>query len=331
MATRIPLSLACAAYDRVRPLEDGRVAVDGVDLTFLPMPVEEIFYRMLRHHEFDAAEMSLSSYVMSLCRPDPPFVAIPIFPSRVFRHSSVYVNDSSGIQQPRDLAGRTVGIPEYQMTASVWIRGMFEQHYRLPVDSVSYRTGGLHEPGRTEKTPLNLPTGVNVRPIGPGETLSALLAAGRVDALYTARMPAPFAAGDPSVRRLFADPRAEEQSYFAETGIFPIMHTVVLRRDVYERNRWLAQSLTKALKAAQTIAYADLYDTTSLRTMLPWLVGEAERTSALMGADFWPYGLELNRHTLETFLAYSHRQGLADRLLAPEDLFAAESTEAFAI
>lgn len=324
----VALSFSCWDYDRVRAVQDGRVRPQGIDLTFLPNSPEETFFRMLRWQEFDVAEMSLSSYVLSLFQPDPPFVAIPVFPSRVFRHGSIYLSPRSPVTAPADLAGATVGVPEFQMTASVWIRGILSDQHGVGADQVRYRTGGLHDAGRVEKLRLDLPERMDVRPIGPTETLDGLLRTDAIDALYTARAPRSFLAGSTSpapVRRLFPDVRRAEQEYFRSTGIFPIMHTVVIRREVYERQPWVARSLQDALTAARDLVYPQLHETTALKQMLPWTVDEAEETVALMGPDFWPYGIDANRTTLETFLRYSFEQGLAHRLLSPEDLFVPES------
>ncbi len=328
---RIPLTLACWNYDRTRALLDGRVQPDGVDLTCLNLPVEETFFRMLRHREFDVAEMSLSSYVLSLFDAEPPFIAIPVFPSRFFRHSCIYVHAASGITAPADLAGRRVGTPEYQMTAAVWIRGILADHYGVPVRSVDYVTGGLEAPGRGEKLPLALPADIRVNPIGPGQTLSAMLARGEIDALYTARTPSSFGDGGGAVRRLFPDFAAVERAYYRETRIFPIMHTVVLRRDVYTRHPWIAQSLGKAFSTAQRDAYDELGHTAALKVMLPWLPAHLDEVRREMGDDFWPYGLAANRETLATFLRYSHEQGLSARRLDPAALFAPETRDAFII
>ena len=329
--SKLRLSLACWNYDRTRALMDGSVQPDGIDLTCLDLPVEETFFRMLRHREFDVAEMSLSSYAVSMLREPRPFVAIPIFPSRSFRHSCIYVNAGAGIREPKDLIGKRIGTPEYQMTAPVWIRGILAEHYGVPVDSVTYYTGGVEEPGRGEKLKLDLPPNIEIRPIGPAQTLAAMLAAGEIDALHTARMPSTFSSPGGNVRRLFDDYKDVEQRYFRETGIFPIMHTVVVRRDVYEQHRWVAQSLCKAFVEAQKRTYDDLYVTAALKAMLPWLTAHVEETRSLMGEDFWPYGFERNRATLATFLRYHHQQGLSKRLLSPEELFAPEAMESFRI
>ena len=329
--SKLRITLACWDYDRTRPVLDGRIPVDGVDLNALNLVVEETFFRMLRHREFDVAEMSLSSYTMSLHTEARPFIAIPVFPSRFFRHSCIYANADSGIREAKDLSGRRVGVPEFQMTAAVWIRGILAEHYGLPVNSVEYFTGGEEQPGRPEKSPLTLPQNIHVQPIGPDQTLSQMLAAGEIDALYTARTPSSFLNGEGRVRRLFPDYEAVEREYFQRTKLFPIMHTIVLRRDVYERNRWLAQSLLKAFQAAKRAAENDLAETTALKTMLPWLPKHLDDTRRLMGEDFWPYGLEANRPVLETFLRYHHEQGLSKRLLKPEELFAPESLESFRI
>jgi 4,5-dihydroxyphthalate decarboxylase len=330
-AEKLQLTLACWDYDRTRPLMDGRVQVDGADLTYLNLPVEETFFRMLRNAEFDASEMSLSSYVVSLFEDHPRFIAIPIFPSRFFRHSCVYVNAASGIREPKDLIGKKVGTPEYQMTAPVWIRGILSDEYKVPVASVTYYTGGEEEAGRGEKLPLSLPPAIRIMPIGPTQTLSKMLETGEIDALHTARAPSSFTSGSGNVRRLFPDYAEVERAYYQKTKIFPIMHTVVIRRDVYEKHPWVAQSLHKAFMQAQKIAYSDLHETAALKAMLPWLLPHVEETEKLMGRDFWQYGYDTNVNTLSTFLRYSHEQGLSKRLLAPKDLFAKESIEAFKV
>jgi 4,5-dihydroxyphthalate decarboxylase len=328
---RLRLTLACWNYDRTRALLEERVRPDGIDLTYLSLPVEETFFRMLRHREFDAAEMSLSSYVVSRFKPERPFIAIPVFPSRCFRHSCIYVNADAGIRQPGDLIGRKIGTPEFQMTASVWIRGTLAEWHGVTVNSAVYYTGGEEEPGRPEKIPLDLPPDIRVQPIGAGQTLSAMLARGEIDALYTARTPSTFEHGSGTVRRLFEDFVATEREYYRRTRIFPIMHTVVIRRDLYERHPWVARSLYKAFDAARREVYDDLRQTAALKTMLPWLIAHVEEARREMGDDFWPYGLEANRHTLTTFLRYAHEQGLAGERLEPEQLFAPETLEAFKV
>lgn len=329
--SKLRMTLGCWNYDRTRALMDGRVQPDGIDLNYLSMPVEETFFRMLRYREFEAAELSLSSYCVSAARPERPFIAIPVFPSRFFRHSSIYINANSGIREPKDLIGRRVGVPEYQMTAPVWIRGILSEHYGVPVDSVTYFTGGEEEPGRDEKIKLELPPNIKVQPIGPEQTLTRMLADGDIDALYTARMPSSFRAAGGKVRRLFENFVEVEKQYFRDTGIFPIMHTVAIRRDVYEANRWVAQSLYKAFCQAQQENYQDLDETAALKASLPWLTAHVEEARALMGNDYWSYGFAKNRRTLATFLRYHHEQGLSKRLLTPEELFAPETLESFKI
>jgi 4,5-dihydroxyphthalate decarboxylase len=325
----LPLTLACWDYDRTAPIADGRVAVGGVDLTYLTLRVEETFLRMIAHREFDAAEMSLSSYTMSKFRNDA-FVALPVFPSRVFRHASIYVTEKSGIREPKDLIGKRVGVPEYQMTAAVWIRGMLADVYGVPVSSVAYFTGGEEHAGRTEKLSLNLPPEIKVQPIPSDRTLTEMLGTGELDALYTAQAPSNYVR-DGAVRRLFEDYIDAEKDYYRRTQLFPIMHTIVLRRDLYERHRWLAVEFYKAFVRAQAIAYENLHHTGVTKTMLPWMSAYNDATRELMGDDFWPYGLEKNRKTLETFLRYHFEQGLSPRLLEPAELFAPETLESYKV
>ena len=332
---RIPITLACWDYDRTRALADGTVQPQGIDLTYLNLPIEETFFRMLRHREFEAAEMSLSSYVVHVGagRQDATdgMVAIPVFPSRAFRHNGIYIRADSHITKPADLAGGTVGVPEYQLTAAVWIRGILADRHQLPIASVRYRTGGMHEPGRIEKQRLDLPPGLDVTPIPPDRTLVDMLLGGELDALYAPRTPEPMLNGDGQLRHLFTDPREEEERYAAETGIFPIMHVVVLRRDVYLARPWIARSLYTAFEQAKRLAEARMAETAANPYMVPWLTDELERTRSLLGRDFWPYGLHPNRALLEVFLRYAREQGLTARSLEPDELFAPETAESYVI
>lgn len=314
------LTLAVGDYDRTRPLLDGRIRPEGIDLVGLGLPVEEIFWRMARYEEFDASELSLSSYLLARARGDERFSALPVFPSRYFRHSCVFVHAASGIQEPADLRGKRVGVPEYQMTAPLWIRGFLADDYDVQPRDVSWYQGGLEQPGRIEKLKIALPPDVRVEPIPADRTLSQMLAAGEIDALLTARAPSTF--DGQRVRRLFPDARAVERDYYRRTGIFPIMHTVVVRRPVLAQAPWVAQSLYKAFVEAKAIALDQLGKTAALTVSLPWLIQEYEQTRALMGEDYWPYGLEPNRATLEAATRYSYEQGLSVRQLSPDELFA---------
>lgn len=324
----LSITLACGDYDRTRALVDGSVAPEGVNLRMVTLEPEETFHRMVRHREFDAAELSLSSYVISL-QADAPFVALPVFPSRAFRHSGIYVHAGAGLEEPGDLVGRRVGIAEYQLTANVWIRGILAEYHGVPVPSVRYVTGGMHEAGRTEKLPIPaLPEDVQLEPCPEGRTLVELLVEGAIDGLYTPRVPQPFHAGDARVRRLFGDVRAAERAYYEASGIFPVMHVVVIRRDLYERDRWLARSLYKAFAAAKDLALRRLGETAALPVALPWAYAEADETRRLMGDGYWAYGLGPgNERTLATFLRYAAEQGIVKDALAPRDLFAPETLE----
>ena len=328
---KLRLSFACWDYDRTRALADGTVRPDGIDLTYLSLPVEETFFRMMRSKEFDASEMSLSSYTASLNAAEPPFIAIPVFPSRFFRHSCVFVSTKGGVRRPEDLKGKRVGVPEYQMTAPVWIRGILSDEYGVKVTDYEHLSGGEEEPGRIDKLKIELPPSIKVRPIGETQTLSHMLADGELDALVTARAPSSFHKKPDAVKRLFPDYVAAEKDYYRRTRIFPIMHTVVIRRDVYEKHPWVAQSLYKALSASKAKAMEMYSQTAALPAMLPWLVAHVEEARRDMGEDWWPYGLEPNRHVLDTFLRYHHEQGLSKQRRKPEDLFARETLESFKV
>ena len=325
------ITLACWDYDRTRALIDGTVAADGLELVYLNQPVEETFFRMMRYKEYDASEMSLSSYVASLSQENPPFIAIPVFPSRFFRHSCIFVSAKSGIRKPEDLKGKRIGVPEYQMTAPVWIRGILSDDYGVKVTDCEHFSGGEEEPGRDEKLKISVPSSIRLRAIPGDKTLSRMLAEGELDALVTARAPSTFHREPDKVKRLFPNYVEVEKEYYRRTRIFPTMHTVVIRRDVYARNPWIAQSLTKAFTEAKTRAYQLYKQTAALPAMVPWLVAELEEARREMGEDWWPYGLEPNRKALETFLRYHHEQGLSKRLFKPEELFARETLTSFKV
>jgi 4,5-dihydroxyphthalate decarboxylase len=328
MATNLRLSLACWDYDRTKALMDGRVRAEGIDLTYLPLEVEETFFRQARFREFDACEMSLSSYCVSKTKGDP-FIAIPVFPSRMFRHANIWVNEKSGIREPKDLIGKRFATPEMQLTANVWIRGMLADEYGVAPDSVTYVLGGEETPGRPEKIKVDLPPSIRVEQIGENQTLSEMLASGEVDAFHGPRTPS--TANAPGVRRLFPDYVAEEKRYYEKHKIFPIMHAIVIRRDVYERDRWIATSLYKAFIEAQKFAYDDYDQTAALKSMLPWSAAAAEETRAMMGDKWWPYGFAPNERVLDTFVRYHHEQGLSPKQLTLRDLFAPETLETFSI
>jgi 4,5-dihydroxyphthalate decarboxylase len=324
---RLPLTLACWDYDRMRGLQDGTVQPEGIDLTYFPLMMPEPAFRMLHHGEFDMAEMSLSWYVRTVHLAERPFVAIPVFPSRMFRHSSVYVNANSGIERPEDLVGKRVGCPEYQMTAAVWMKGILAEHHGVPIDSVTYLTGGLEQPGRTE-SPMDLPSSIRIGPLAADQTLSDALRSGQIDALYTAHAPSSFADGSGTVRRLWVNSKAAEVDYYHKTGVFPIMHVIVVRSDVLEAHPWVAQSMVKAFNESKEIAQGALRETTALKYMLPWLIDAAEESREVLGTDPFAYGLtEGNRTTLEAFLRYSHQQHLIPEPLRPEQLFAPSTLE----
>ena len=326
MAVR--LTLACGASDRTWPLMLGDVKPAGIDLTFLRMYPEEVFWRMTRHAEFDAAEMSMSSYILRRSRGDDRAIAIPVFTSREFRHSCIWVRRDAGIDRPEDLKGKRIGAAEWQLTANLWIRGFLQDDYGVAPGDLRWFLGGLYQPGRTEKLSVDIP-GVDLNQIGPTQTLSQMVVDGEIDAVIGPRPPHGFPG--PRLRRLFEDFKSVEQDYFRRTGIFPIMHTVVVRRDVLEKDPWVARSLYDAFCEAKRLATHELADPVVLCTTLPWQVAEVEQTRALMGEDYWPYGLEPNRKTLETLIRYSCEQGLAAQAVEVDSLFAANTLDDYRI
>lgn len=329
MTVRLELTLAGGAYDRTAPLADGRVRPLGIDLRYLPMKIEEVFWRALRHHEFDATEMSLGYYISLRSRgEDDRYVAIPVFPSRFFRHGCFFVPASSEIESLGSLAGTTVGIPEYTMTACVWQRGLLSDEYGIDPSQIRWRQGGIESPGRKARADVSLPADVDLQPIGEDETLNELLAEGALDAVMAPRIPSHYWSG--KIRRLLPGYQQDEAEYFRRTGIFPIMHVVAIRSDVYERAPWVARSLYDAYQEAKVVAYEWLADIAGLPVSLPWYVVEWERTRREFGPDPWPDGVEANRKTLETFSRYLVEQGLAEET-ALEDLFAPSTLDTFVV
>ena len=326
--TDLPLTIACWDYDRIRALMDGRVRIEGCDPRFLTLSPEEVFFRAFRHAEFDVSELSFSTYLMASARGDCPYIAIPVFVSRSFRHSGIYIRTDRGIERPADLKGRLVGVPEYQVTAAVWIRGILQDEYGLKPSDVTWRSGGIEQPGRHEKVPIKLPADVKIEAIGEGKTLSGMLEAGEIEALVTPRAPSCFARGAPNVGRLFPDFRSEERAYFEKTGIFPMMHVIGIRKELAAAHPWLGASLMKAFQAAKHEAYAAMREVAALKVTLPWLTQELQETVALMGEDFWPYGIEANRPSLDAFLRHHHEQGLSPKPPVPEEIFLPSAMEA---
>jgi 4,5-dihydroxyphthalate decarboxylase len=331
MGRPIRLAVACGNYDRTRALFDGRVPIEGCDPVFLPLAPEEIFFRAFVHQEFDVAELSLSSYVMRRAQGDCPYVGVPAFVSRAFRHSAIYVRTDRGIERPEDLRGRRVGVPEYQMSAAVWVRGLLHEEHGVAPRDLRWVTGGMETPGRIEKVRFSPPPGLSLKPAPPDQSLSGMLEGGTLDALIAPRPPSCFVRGAPGVGRLFANFGTDEEAYYRRTGIFPIMHLVGVRTDLADRHPWLPASLYKAFAAAKEITLATLDDANVLATSLPFQLWHAEQARRLMGGDWWPYGLAENTKTLEVFLGYHFEQGLSPRRLAPAELFAPSTTSQWRI
>jgi len=319
----VPITIACGNYDRTQAIKDGVVKVEGCAVTYLPLYPEEIFHRAFKFQEFDVSEISFSSYIRTVAAGTAAYVGIPAFVSRIFRHSGIYVHADAGIRTPQDLRGKRIGLPEYQITAVVWMRGLLQHEYGVHPSEIHWRSGGQEQPGRHERTPLKPIPGLDLQPIGHNQTLVDMLRAGELDALFTARAPSSFLAGEPHIVRLFPDTRAAEIAYYRKTGLFPIMHLVGIRKSLVERHPWLATSLYKAFCDAKAIAMVNLCDVNALMVSLPFLEAETRETIAAMGADFWKYGVHENLREIEALTQYIHEQGLADRRVGVEELFAA--------
>ncbi|HEY4200443.1 MAG TPA: PhnD/SsuA/transferrin family substrate-binding protein [Devosiaceae bacterium] len=327
---KLQLSLAMGDYDRNRPLIDGVVAIDGVDPVIMTLSPEEMFFRAMRQEAFDITELSLSSFVLRTARGDCPYVGIPAFVSRAFRHTSIIVRSDSGITRPEDLAGRRVGIAEWQLTANVWARALLED-YGVKLSDIAWVRGGIEERGRIEKVEIQLPPGIRIEDIGPDKTLKDMLAAGEIDAFMGPRPPTSFTPDNPDLRWLFEDPTSEAMRYYERTRLFPIMHLIGVRKSLAEKHPWLPMAVLKAFEASKARALDHLADTSATKVTLPFVEEQLARARKLMGNDFWPYGLEENRHALDYFLRHHHAQGISNRLVATDELFHPGTRERFKI
>ena len=322
MTEAVPISIATWDYDRVRPLIDGRVTVKGCAVDYKVLPPEECFHRAYVLNEFDVSEIGFSPYLIAHSRGISPYVALPVFLSRMFRHSAFYIRTDRGIRSPGDFRGKTIGVVEYQMSAVMWCRGMLADEYGVAPDDMIWRQGGVNVPGRKEKFPLNLPPGFPLEPLPEGQTLSGMLSDGRLDAIISAEPPSCYGAPGAPVARLFENFEKAEQGYFRRTRVFPIMHALGVRNDVLEARPWIAERLCEAFIEAKRVSDLDLFEMRALKIGLPWITSHARQTQDIMGEDFWPYGIEPNRHTLEVMTRYSFEQGLSIRKLGVDELFA---------
>ena len=321
----IRLTVALSDYDHVRDFTSGVVRAQGITLIPLTIRPHEIFFRFMTNHEWEVSEMSFGGYCSMVADGDRSAIAIPVFPSRIFRHSSIFVRADGPVKKPEDLAGKRIGVPEWGMTAVIYIRGWVTHQLGIPLQKIEWFQGGLNEPGRTEKIVPVLPSGTKLTTVAD-RSLSDMLLAGDIDAIFAASPPDPFRSGDKRVARLFPEYRPVEEAYFRATGIYPIMHTIVIRRETYERDKWVALSLFHAFDEAKWRCVERIMRPGS-SVPVPWLFEEARRAAALMfpSGDYWPYGVDPNRTTLDAFLLYCHEQGVCKRRLTPEDLFAPET------
>jgi 4,5-dihydroxyphthalate decarboxylase len=323
----LPLSLSVCNYDRTAALFDGRVTIEGCDVAAVALEPEESFHRAFKFQEFDVTEVSMSSYLMTTARGDAHYVAVPAFVSRLFRHSGIYIRTDRGIKRPEDLKGKTVGLPEYQMTANVWIRGTFEEEHGVAPRDIKWRRGGLEDPGREERAAIKLPPDIDLQAVPRDRTLSDMLAKGEIDALISARAPSCFLSGAPNVARLFPNYPEVEEAYYKKTKLFPIMHAIGIRKTLLEKHPWLAVSVYKAFLKAKELCMHELGQIGHLATSQPWSVYEHERLQRVMGKDYWSYGAHENRHALDTLARYSFEQGLSVRKLSVDEMFAKPTYE----
>jgi len=326
---KLNLSLAVGPYDRTRALVDGTVQIDGVKPTCMALSPEEIFFRAFRHAEFDICELSLSSFTVKTAQGNCPYVGVPAFVSRAFRHTSIYVR-TDRIKRPADLKGKKVGLPEYQLTANVWARAILDDDHGVKPTDIHWVRGGIEEASRPEKIAIKLPADVKLEDAPAGISISVLLKEGAIDGFMAPRPPA-VPKNTPNVGWLFPDPVAAAKDYFKRTGIFPIMHMVGVRRELADQHPWLPGAVFKAFEQAKAAALAQLSDTSATKVTLPFVEERLAEARAVMGEDFWSYGLAANRKTLEVFLHHHHAQGLSSRVIKPEELFHPGTHEAFKV
>jgi 4,5-dihydroxyphthalate decarboxylase len=325
----LPLTLAISEYDHVADLVNGRVAPGGIDLTWLELQIEETHFRAMAYREFDASELSFGKYASLISQGDTSLTALPVFPLRMARHSSIYVRRDGPVQKPEDLAGKRIGIPEWAQTASVYSRALINHIYKIPLSAVEWFQAGVNQAGRAEKVKLKLPEGVKLTPV-PGKSLDEMLVAGEIDAAFTAHPPNSFLQGHPNIRRLFENFVEVEKIYIRETGIFPIMHIVAIKKEILDRNPWVAMNLFKAFEEAKNRSLERALFVGS-RYPIPWSYEYARQAQELLGKDFWPYGIEANRVTLDAFLQFAYEQGVCHRRLQPEELFAPQVQQRFKV
>ena len=319
----VHLTLAVCDYEHVREIAQGIVRADGITLTPLIFPsIEEITFRFTRSPEWDVSELSFGKYISLTSQGTAPMVAIPVFPSRVHRHSAIYVRSDRGIRTAKDLEGRTVGIPEWAQTAGIYVRGMLAEEERIDLAKIDWLQAGVDEPGRAEKVELKLPAGIRYR-ARPDTSLSAMLTSGEVDAIISARAPAAFVSGGPVVR-LYPNYRADEERFFKTTGIFPIMHLMTIRRAAFEQHPWIAMNLYKMFDEAKRRCLNRLRDFTCARVPLPWAAAIADQIATDFGPDPYPYGIAESRRTIDAFCRYAHDQGVTHRRMTAEELFPRE-------
>jgi 4,5-dihydroxyphthalate decarboxylase len=328
--SKLQLSVAVGNYDRVRPLMDGTVQIDGVDPIFMNLPPEEIFFRAFRSSDFDICELSMSSFTVKTAEGSCPYVGVPAFVSRAFRHNSIYVRRDR-IKSPQDLKGRRVGLPEFQLTACVWARIILQDDHGVTPSDVIWVRGGIETAGRPEKISIKLPSGVRMEDAPEGTTISMLLERGEIDGFIAPRPPSLGNQNNPQIGWLYSDPIAAGRDYFRRTGIFPIMHLTGIRRTLVERHPWLPAAVFKAFQQAKAKCLEALEDTSATKVTLPFVEEQLRAARELMGADFWSYGLAPNRKVLEAFLHHHHAEGLSSRLVSPEELFHPSTHESFAI
>jgi 4,5-dihydroxyphthalate decarboxylase len=318
----LKLTLACWDYDRTRPLMDGRVKPKGIDLDIKILRPRQAFQRMLDEKEFQVSELSLASYAALKGRGDCPFVALPVALSKIFRHSCIYVRSGAGIKTPQDLKGKRVGTSQWSSTGLVFMRGMLQHDDGITSRDMHWFMGGLNSFVEPPLIPLDLPKNIRLDFLSGQQTLEQMFAADELDALLSLYIPKLFLERSPNIARLFPNYKEAEQDYYRRTRIFPTMHTVVLREDVYRAHPWAARSIYEAFVQARDLAVDGLYDTDALRVALPWLIDHVEEARRIFGNDFWAYGLEPNRPTFEAVGRYVHEQGLSPRVVSADELFA---------
>jgi 4,5-dihydroxyphthalate decarboxylase len=318
--SKVRLTIATSDYDHFADFKTGKVQAQGIDANWLTFGFHEIFARFTANREWDVSELSFAKFTSLVSEENSDVIGLPVYASRMFRLGGIYVNKDAGIKTPYDLAGKKIGMPEWAQTAAVYTRGWLQHKIGIDLAKIEWFQAGTVEAGRMEKVALKLPNGLKLTPV-PNKSLTEMVISGELDAIIIANPPPALRYGHPKVARLFEDWLAEEEKYYAETGAFPIMHIIAMRKAILDDAPWIARNLYNAFETSKNNALERILSAEVSRYPVPWLTAYAERMQEMFGKDLFPFGIEPNRKPLEMFLQYAHEQGIAKKHMTPDEIF----------